>query len=215
MFKIKVFASLNKMADMLWDRSPAINKLFVLIVLLMGWSCIGTGFASTVDLSDNYEFSNSLGINSYRFSGSTNYYYDDPAPGDKLTIANFTITSPQMAGVLRIVLADASYTLIDQDRMSISSNLLKNLTLNLTENGMTVKDQKKTSDYVLFKIVDASGKYVGSAYEYWTQQNVFNLFALMGYGSQSETERQVKAMELVRKSSPSRMLSTSPLYGLP
>jgi membrane-bound inhibitor of C-type lysozyme len=187
MFKIKVFASFN--------------ALFALILLLMNWCCIDIGSASAIGLSDNYEFSNSLGVNSYRSSGSTNYYYDDPAPGDKLTIANFTITSPQMEGVLRIVLADASYTLIDKDRTSISSNLLKNLTLNLTENGMTVKTQKKTSEYVLFKIVDASGKYVGSVYEYWTQQNVYNLFALMGYGSQSETEKQVKAMKVVRKTS--------------
>lgn len=183
----------------------SIYCIYIVIACSIAMSAV---HAMEVDLNEKDSFVSSLPINTIQISGGTSFDYSNPR--GTLVTGDVTVTSPQMIGLLKILFVDPNFSLTDQEKQSEANNILAKLSSNLTANGMEIK--APNSDNVVM-ITDRSGKYIGSAFGYWTQENILNLFALLGYGSQYETEQQIKAMKIVRKASST--LSNLPQSGLP
>lgn len=154
-------------------------------------------YAIEIDLNEQYTFVSNLPVNTIHISSKTSYNYSNP--NGTLVTGNVTVTSPQMKGLLKILYVDPNFSLPDKEKQSLANNILDELRSNLTENGLEFGSHN--SDNVVM-INDRSGRYVGSAFWQWTQEGIFNLFALLEYGSKRETEKQIKAMKIVREGRP-------------
>lgn len=173
--------------------------LLILFVIVSANFYIEACCATEMSLGDKYDFRSQLELNKLNMNSQEAYEYTKQ--GNMLTRANIQLTSPQMRGTLEAFLLDPSYTLSEQERQSLLEKAFSELTTNLTKNNLKVGPLEDNLDNKLLKIKDSNGKYVGSSYGYWTDQNILNIFTLKGYGSQSQTEYQLKSMKIIKKRS--------------
>lgn len=176
---------------------------------------VSTVHAMEIDLNEKDKLVSSLSINTIQISASTNFDYSNPS--GTLVTGDVTITSPQMTGLLKVLFIDPNFSLTDQEKLNLANHIFNNLSSNLTSNGLELKAPNSEN---IFTITDRSGNYVGSSFGYSTQEGIINTFTLLGYGSQYQTEQQIKTMKIVRKTSselsnlPQSALSRSSLGSL-
>ncbi len=181
------------------------NIFYILSATLICSLLAGTVYAMEMNINGKDKFVSTLSVDVVQISGKTDV--DRSNPSGILTTGNITIASPQMTGSLKIIFVDPSFQPTDEDRQSISDGVVDRFSSDLAYNGMVLGSAEGSevamefgdiNSSEVFSVADSSGNYLGSAYGYWTDENVLNLFTLLGYDSQQETERQIKAMKIVR-----------------
>jgi hypothetical protein len=187
-----------------------------MIFISMAFTCAG----DERFLADNYSLICAFPVAEAQPTGQIDYQFDSPKPEYKLAKGNFTVVSPEMSGTLDIIFLEnrnSNYSLTDWELSDLLLDAFDELEFNLTDRGFTYDTVKADATSKLIKILDPSGRYMGGAYGYWTEQGIVNLFIFEGYGPQDKTEGQLKRMMIVRngKTNASDIVISYPPFLLP